>query len=59
MNEQDLRNFAAESFAEYLKDHPIVDGGECFVDGYLAGARKMAEYIHDAIMFMAENNPKL
>lgn len=59
MTEEEIRNFAAESFAEYLKGHPEADGRECFIDGYLAGAGKMAEYIHNAIMFMAENNPKI
>lgn len=59
MSEEDIMNFAAKSFVEYLKAHPEADGKECFVDGYLAGAGKMAEYIHDAIMFIANNNPKL
>ena len=59
MSEQDLRNFAVKFFTAYKEKYPDADSEKCFVDGYLAGAGKMAEYIHDAIMFMAENNPKL
>ena len=59
MSEQDFRNFAVKAFAAYKENNPEADSEKCFVDGYLAGAWKMAEYIHDAIMFMAENNPKL
>mgnify|MGYP007056171770 CR=1 FL=1 len=59
MNEQDLRNFAVKAFAAYKESHPGADGQEYFIEGYLAGAARMAEYIHNAIMFMAENNPKL